>query len=94
MNALLYECRPLSLYSFFPLSRRVWGPTARKTKPYDGHFALRVLAESLKLFLCADNATQKWPIKGRVTLGDCGLRLEWIGQWSRDGVDDNVSGLV
>lgn len=85
-------CSPCVLS--FPLSRRVWGPTASKTKPYNGHFALRVLAESLKLFLCADNATQKWPIKGRVTLGDCGLRLEWMGQWSRDGVDDNVSGLV
>lgn len=66
----------------------------QKIKPYNGHFALRVLTESRKLFLCADKLMQKLVIKGKVTPGVCGLRLDWMGQWSRGSVDEIVSALV
>lgn len=32
--------------------------TVRKLKPYNGHFALCVLIESLELFLCVNNVTE------------------------------------
>lgn len=85
---------PVFFFSSFTSSLGCHSATIRKTEPRNGHFALRVLAESQKLFLCVDNVTQKSPIKGRGTLGDYGLRLERMGQCSRGGMDGSVSGLI
>lgn len=95
-NTLLYEhcLLILQFFFFFTSCLGTHSATARKIQPYNGHFAVYLLTESLKPFLCADYVTQKFAIKGKVTLGNCGLRLEWMGQWSRGWVDEIVSALV